>query len=85
MRQYTVYVCETCGCEFTSREKEIEHEAAHLGLTVRELEAYRALKSLASIMGCAVSRNKNEKTEKKFDDAISALLKFEKEHRIKTK
>lgn len=85
MRQYTVYVCETCGCEFKSREEETEHEAAHLGLTVRELEEYRALKSMASIMGCAVSRNKNEKTEKKFDDAISALLEFEKKHGIKTK
>ena len=85
MRQYTVYVCETCGCEFKSREEEREHEAAHLGLTVRELEEYRALKSMAFIMGRVVSRNKNEKTEKKFDDAISALLEFEKKHGIKTK
>lgn len=85
MRQYTVYVCETCGCEFKSREEAIQHEAAHLGLSAREFSQYMALKSLASIMGRAVSRNKNEKTEKKFDDAISALLEFEKKHGIKTK
>lgn len=85
MKQYTVYVCETCGYECKSGEEMMEHEAAHLGLTARELSQYRALKSLASIMGCAVSRNKNEKTEKKFDDAISALLDFEKEHGIQRK
>ena len=85
MKQYTVYVCETCGYECKSREEMMEHEAAHLGLSAREFSQYMALKSLAAIMGRAVSRNKNEKTEKKFDDAISTLLEFEKEHGIKTK
>ena len=85
MIQYTVYVCETCGYECKSGEEMMEHEATHLGLTARELEAYRALRSFAAYKGYIVSNHKNKKTDEEYNDAISALLKFEKEHGIKTK
>lgn len=85
MKQYTVYVCETCGYESKDAEEIMQHEADHLGLTVKEMEQYRALKSFASYVGFLVSQTKNEVTDKAFDDAIQNLLDFEKEHGIKAK
>ena len=63
--------------------KKLCNEADHLGLTVKEMEQYRALKSFANYMGSVVSHTKNEATDKAFDDAIQNLLDFEKEHGIK--
>ena len=85
MKQYTVYVCETCGYESKNAKEVMQHEADHLGLTVKEKEQYRALKSFAAYMGSVVSHTKNEATDKAFDDAIQNLLNFEKEHGIKIK
>lgn len=83
MKQYTVYVCETCGCESKNRDEMREHEAAHLGLTVEEMEAYNALKSFARYMGSVVSTTNNETTRRRFDRAIDNLIVFERRHRIK--
>ena len=85
MKQYTVYVCETCGYRSEDAKEIMQHEADHLGLTVKEMEQYRALKSFAAYMGSVVSHTKNEATDKAFDDAIQNLLDFEKEHGIKIK
>lgn len=83
MKQYTIYVCETCGYESKDAKEIMQYEADHLGLTVKEMEQYRALKSFANYMGSVVSHTKNEATDKAFDDAIQNLLDFEKEHGIK--
>lgn len=83
MKQYTVYVCETCGYESRDVEDIRKHEASHLGLTVKEMESYRALKSFASYMGSVVAEKNNEETRKKFDEAVEKLIAFEKEHGIK--
>lgn len=85
MKQYTVYVCETCGYESKNTKEVMQHEADHLGLTVKEAEQYRALKSFASYMGSVVSHTKNGETDKVFDDAIQNLSNFEKRHGIKIK
>ena len=82
MRQYTVYVCETCGYESRDVREMQLHEAAHLGLTVEEMEVYRALKSFAAYMGYVVSNKNNKETQERYDDAILKLTAFEKEHRI---
>ena len=83
MKQYTVYVCETCGYESRDVEDMIIHEASHLGLTVKEMETYRAMKSFAAYMGSAIANRKNEETKRKYDEAIQAVIDFEKEHGIK--
>lgn len=59
------------------------HEASHLGLTVKEMETYRAIKSFAAYMGSVIANRKNEETERKYDEAIQAVIDFEKEHEIK--
>ena len=80
MKQYTVYICETCGFESKDFDEMRSHEASHLGLTVQEMESYRARKSFAAYMGSVISRTNNEKTRKKYDEAIENLISFEKEH-----
>lgn len=83
MKQYTMYVCETCGYESRSFEEMEKHEASHLGLTVNELHSYNALKSFAKYMGGVISHTSNEETRAKYDKAIEDLWAFEKEHNIK--
>ena len=83
MKQYSIYVCETCGYESKNCNEMREHEAAHLGLTVKEMEEYNSLKSFAAHMGSVVSTTNNEMTRNKFDEAIENLTAFEKEHGIK--
>lgn len=83
MKQYTVYVCETCGCESKNHNEMREHEASHLGLTVKEMEAYNALKSKVRHMSSVVLNTNNIITRKKFDKSIEDLIAFEKEHGIK--
>lgn len=85
MKSYMVYICETCGYESKDAKEVMQHEAAHLGLTVEEMEQYRALKSFAFYMGSVVSHTKNDATDKAFDDAIHNLLDFEQEHGIKNR
>lgn len=85
MKNYMMYVCETCGYKSEDAKEIMQHEADHLGLTVEEMEQYRALKSFASYMGSVVSHAKNEATDKAFDDAIQNLLDFEQKHGIKTR
>lgn len=83
MKQYTMYVCETCGYESRSFEDMEAHEASHLGLTVSELHEYNALRSFASYMGAVISSANNEKTRLKFDKAIEDLVEFELRHSLK--
>ena len=83
MKQYTVYVCETCGYESRDVEDMRKHEAYHLRLTVEEMETYRALKSFAAYMGSVVANRNNEETRNKFDESVEKLVTFEKEHGIK--
>ena len=85
MKNYTMYVCETGGYESKDAKEIMQHEADHLGLTVKEMEQYRALKSFANYMGSVVSHTKNEATDKAFDNAIQNLLNYEKRHGIKIK
>lgn len=83
MKQYTMYVCETCGYESRSFNDMEEHEANHLGLTVEELHNYNALKSFARYMGGVISHTSNDETRAKFDKAIEDLVAFEEAHKIK--
>lgn len=83
MTRYSVYVCETCGYESRSFDEVEAHEANHLGLTVKELHDYHALKSFASYMGSVVASTNHEQTRAKFDEAVEKLVAFEQEHRIK--
>lgn len=83
MKQYTMYVCETCGHETRHFDEMEEHEAGHLGLTVKELHSYSALKSFARYMGGVLSHTSNDETRGKFDKAVEDLIAFEEEHNLR--
>ena len=83
MKRYTVYVCETCGYESRSFDDMEEHEANHLGLTVKELHDYAALKSFAKYMGSKILCVNNEEIDARYNKAIEDLLAFERKHHIK--
>lgn len=83
MKQYTMYICETCGYETRSFDDMEAHEASHLGLTVEELHTYNALKSFARYMGGVISHTSNNDTRAKFDKAVEDLVAFEEKHKIK--
>lgn len=83
MKQYTVYVCETCGYESKDIEDMKRHEATHLGLTVEEMDKYEEMKSFATFIGSAIVSKRCEETEKKLNEAVNAVFNFEKEHGIK--
>lgn len=83
MRQYIVYKCDYCDFESKSFAETEKHEAEHFGLTVDEFHRWNTLKAEVKSYGEIISRTKNEKTEKMFDDAIEKLIVFEKAHGIK--
>lgn len=41
------------------------HEASHLGLTVKEMETYRAMKSFAAYMSSVIANRKKRRNGKK--------------------
>lgn len=82
MKQYTIYVCETCGYESRSVDDMEAHEAGHWGLTVTEFHEYNALKSFAKYMSGIVSNTGNADTRGKFEKAIDDLIAFEEAHSI---
>ena len=82
MKQYTVYVCETCGYESKSFDDMEKHEASHLGLTVEEFYEYTGLKYIASYKGSIMFFRNNEDTRRDFDSAVERLVAFEKAHGI---
>lgn len=84
MNHFTVYVCETCGYKSISFDCMEEHEANHLGLSVKELHDYNALKSFARYMSSVAYSTNNKETREKHDKAIMDLIEFERIHNIST-
>lgn len=80
MKTKTVFVCEQCGFEYKCAGDALKCEANHFGLTLEEYQEYLALLRTEKDCGTNVSIAKNEHTEKLLDDAIKAVLKFQKDH-----
>ena len=77
-----VYVCEMCGVEHKCAVDALKCEANHLGLTIEEYQEYTALLRKEKECGINVSITKNERTERLLEEAINAVIKFQKEHNI---
>lgn len=82
MKNFTIYTCDFCGYQSSDFDHMRKHEAAHLGLTVEEMESYRALRSFAAHMKTMISIRNNERFNKKYDEAVKNVIAFEKEHGI---
>lgn len=83
MRLHTIFECEKCGRKSSDRAEIMECEASHLGLTVVEKQEWERLKEDVRYKGVIVSSTKNEITDRDFDEAISRVLEFEKQHGVK--
>jgi len=84
MKNYPMYVCETCNKESPNKEEIELCEGRHLGLTTLEdKRTYDALLHNAKHASYVVSVSNNPENRKAEDIAIERLLEFEKEHNIK--
>lgn len=82
MKTKTVFVCEQCGTEYKSAGNALMCEAEHLGITLEEYQKYLELLRIEKDCGINVSIAKNEHTERLFDEAVYAVIRFKKEHNI---
>ncbi len=80
MKTYQIYECEICGKQSKNADEIIKCECTHLGLTVEENREWEHLKNVVKHCSYVVSKMKKEESERSYDEAIEALLKFEKEH-----
>lgn len=86
MRQHITYECEGCGFTSPERVEVLKCEASHIGngLSIAEMQGYKMLKEIVRRKSYDICISKNESTEKAYDEAIDDLIKFEKEHGIKS-
>lgn len=82
MKQRTIYQCEYCSTEYKNYSEAFQCEAKCLGLTQDEYIKYLDLLAEEKDAGSAIYICKNDKTEKRFDDAIRNVIAFQKKHGI---
>lgn len=82
MRPISLYQCGVCDFISNDRDKVFAHEAEHFGISSEEYTQYLALKLAEKKAGIANSYTHNAETDKAYDDAIKAVLDFEKKHGI---
>lgn len=82
MKTKTIYQCEYCLSEYSSSNDAIQCEAKCLNLTVDEYKEYMDILWREKMASLAVSKSKNERTEKLWDDCIKDVLEFQKKHGI---
>lgn len=82
MKQKIIYQCEYCLTEYENHSEAFQCEAKCLGLTQDEYIKYLDLLAEERDAGFAVYICKNDKTEKRFDDAIRNVIAFQKKHGI---
>lgn len=82
MKRHIIYECDNCGKKSSSYEEIWACEARHLGLSPTELQEYTDLQEALRIRSHIVSREANDETRQKQDDAIQKILDFETKHNI---
>ena len=71
-----------CGAEHKCAVDALKCEAKHLGITIEEYQEYTALLRKEKECGINVNIAKNERTERLLEEAINAVIKFQKKHNI---
>ena len=82
MKRRILYQCEYCSTEYENHSAAFRCEAQCLGLTQDAYIKYLDLLAEENDAGIAVYICKNDKTEKRFDDAIRNVIAFQKKHGI---
>ena len=82
MKIRMIYCCEMCTAQFSDPNTAREHEASHFGLLVEEYLKWGKLAEAAEEAGYMTSVCQNDETRQKFDEAVTALVTFEKAHKL---
>lgn len=80
MRTKIRYVCEHCNSEYETSYHAEECEAKHLGLTISEYSEYKELLEKEREAFSTVSCRNNPATRQACDDAVAAVLEFQKKY-----
>ena len=82
MKNYVMFVCETCGYESKDFRHMQEHEDSHLELTAEESAEYQSLKANIEVTNRMSILRHNNETRSKYNKAIEDLIAFERQHGI---
>lgn len=82
MKVQMIYCCEMCATQFSDPDAAREHEASHFGLLVEEYSKWGELVEAAEEAGHMTSVCQDDETRQKFDEAVTALVAFEKAHKL---
>ena len=82
MKNYVMFVCETCGFQTSNLEEMQTHEAAHLGLTFVEYEQYNTLRSMLRYLKELRLTDDRDEVREKLEQYSVELFEFEEKHNI---
>lgn len=82
MRTIIMYECEHCGCQYSRKEDAVKCETQCLGLTTKEYGEYMRLLEEEKCAFAQASIANNDMTRKRCDDAVKAVIEFEKKYNI---
>lgn len=83
MKMYTMHACDFCENESKNYDEIAECEAKHLGITVKERAEYIDLKERVKHWSHIVYITNNQENRDKEEEAIKAVIDFERIHNIK--
>lgn len=64
MRECKIYACESCDYKCEDAKEMEKHEAAHLGLTVKDARRYKKIKRIGKICRSSCGTNKKRRSRK---------------------
>lgn len=72
------YKCDYCTQKFPTYDACLQHECdEHIHISIDKYHQWQKLQDTVVRAGSTISHTKNEQTQKEFDDAVEALIKFE--------
>lgn len=80
MKTKTIYICEFCNKKYKTSKAAFECEAKCLGLTTDEYKEYLDLLEEERRAFSEASCANNDRIRKRCDNAVNAVINFQKEH-----
>lgn len=77
-----MYECEYCGCQYSKKEDAVKCETQCLGLTTEEYRKYQELLEKERTARIRMDWTMDDISRKEYDDAVKAVIEFEKKHNI---
>lgn len=82
MKTSLLYTCDFCGRSSERKEDIQACEAGHYGLSLGDYLTWKRLDEAVKHCSYVTSYHHNEETLRALDDAIDAVLAFERDHRL---